>query len=162
VCTVAMMMSSEVDARLVALFGSATRVRTLGMLANAYRPMTGYRIGQTAAVPLPKVYRELKRLRSGGLVEQTPDGWVLIDLDVRRLLRKRYRVAWASDWFEEVKRRIPDDEAILARLASLRAPRFPRHWAGRQSRRTRRDPRKDRRLARMGLGTSLHGDSTGV
>jgi hypothetical protein len=153
------MMSSEVDPKLVALFGSSTRVRTLGVLASAYRAMSGYRVGLTASVPLPKVYRELKRLRSVGLVARVPEGWILTDDDVRHLLRKRYRVAWAADWFREIARRAPEDAAILRHLRSLPAPRFPKHWVPRHPKQYRRDPRKDRLLSRMGLGPSIHGDS---
>jgi hypothetical protein len=155
-------MVLRTDPRLVALFGSTARVRTLAVLASAFRPMTGYRIGRTASVPLPKVYRELKRLRSAGLVAQLPGGWVLSDDDVGSFLRKRLRLAWATDWFGEIERRAPEDRAILGRLRTLGAPGFPRRWTPRDPGQPRRNPRKDRLLSQMGLATSKHGDSAGI
>jgi DNA-binding transcriptional ArsR family regulator len=155
-------VKSRLDRRLVALFGSETRLRTLGVLANSYRPLTGYRIGRTAGVALPKVYRELKRLRSAGLVVQAHGGWVLSDADVGTLLRKRFHVTWEPDWSAEIARRAPADRAILARLRALPPPKFPRAWTPRRPARFRRRAVKDRLLLQMGSGTSLHGDPPGV
>jgi hypothetical protein len=151
-------MSSPLDGRLVALLGSETRTRVLGCLANAFRPLTGYRVGRTVGVPLPKVYRELKRLRASGLVVQQGGGWVLGDEDVRHLLRKRFRVSWAADWFGEIARRAPEDRAIAARLRALPPPRFRTGWTPRNPVRFRRDIEKDRLLRILGRRTSQHAD----
>jgi hypothetical protein len=124
--------------------------------------MTGYRIGRTAGVPLPKVYRELKRLRVSGLVARRDGGWVLDDEDVRQLLRKRFHVAWATDWFDEVARRAPEDRELAARLHALPAPKFSVGWKPRRPARFQRGAEKDRRLRNMGARISLHGDSPRV
>lgn len=150
-------MRGAVDRRLVALCGSETRVRTLGVLANAFGPLTGYRIGRTAQVPLPKVYRELRRLQSARLVANTSGGWVLRDPDVGALLRKRYRVAWAGDWLRGISRRQSEDRRILDQLQSLPPPKFPKQWSPRGPRRLARRRGKDALLRRMGLEASLHG-----
>lgn len=144
------------DRRLAALFGSEARLRTLGVLANAFRPLTGYRVGRTADVALPKVYRELRRLQRVGLVAHAADGWTLTDPDVESFLRKRYRVSWSVDWFQEVARRASDDKALLARLRRLPPPKFPRGWKPRARGGDRRRRDKDALLADLGQGPSLH------
>lgn len=146
-----------IDTRLVALCGSETRLRTLGVLANSFGPLTGYRVGRTAGVSLPKVYRELKRLRSAGLVRLGPKGWILSDPDVGVLLRKRFRISWSRDWFDGIARRSTSDAGILDELRRLPPPRFPKGWRPRDPTRFARDPEKDQLLARLGLESSLHG-----
>jgi|SRR5208282_875702 len=92
-------MEFSVDPRLVAVFGSETRVRTLAVLASANGPMTAYRVGKVGEVSMPKVYREIYRLSEVGLVGRRGDGWILLDDDVGGLLRRRVRISWSEDWF---------------------------------------------------------------
>jgi hypothetical protein len=152
-------MSSRIDPRLVALCGSETRAKTVGVLAGAFRPLTGYRVGRTAGISLPKVYRELKRLEVAGLARHSPQGWSLIDPDVAALFRRRYRVSWADDWFAEIRRRSRDDAALLRKLRTLPPPAFPRAWTPRRPERFRRSPGKDQLLKELGWRESHHGDA---
>ena len=84
-------MTVTPDPALVAFLGSETRARTLGVLANAEFPMTGYRVAVVAGVPRSRVYRELRRAIEAGIVRIEKDGYRLIDPDFRILLRKRIR-----------------------------------------------------------------------
>jgi hypothetical protein len=104
-------METVVDPLLVAAFGSETRVRTLAALAGARRPMTAYRVAKVGGVPVQKAYEEFGRLCQSGLVAQREGGWVLVDNDVRLLLRKRVRVGWSEDRFSgETERERRADE----------------------------------------------------
>ena len=150
-------METNPDPKLVALFGSETRVRALAVLAGAHRPMTAYRVGKTGSVPLPKAYREIHRLEKAGLVGRRGSGWVLLDDDVRALLRKRVRILWWEDWRAERDRTAPERSALLRRLEALPAPKLPKEWKPRNPREFARDPGKDRILRRLGLRTSSHG-----
>jgi sugar-specific transcriptional regulator TrmB len=151
-------MATRIDPRLVALFGSETRVRTLAVLAGASRPMTAYRVGKVGGVPLPKAYEEVRRLAVTGLVVRRASGWVLADPDVRALLLKRVRIAWSEDWFAERRRRAREAAAIFERLRQVPHRKPPRGWKPRNPRRFYRSPTKDRILREMGLRTSLHAD----
>ncbi len=89
-------MPLEPSPELVALFGSATRVRTLAALATAPGPITGYRIARMCGISPTKTYAELYRLRSANVVREQPTatgrrGWLLSDPDVVALLRRRAR-----------------------------------------------------------------------
>jgi hypothetical protein len=44
-------MPIDLEAGLVALFGSATRVSVLAVLAGVSRPFTGYRVAKIAGIP---------------------------------------------------------------------------------------------------------------
>jgi hypothetical protein len=94
-------MSNRVDPGLAEFAGSETRVLTLGVLANATRPLTGYRIAKIAGRPEIKVYEELRRATGVGTVEKTTDGFRLVDPDLRALLRKRIRLFWSEDWYAD-------------------------------------------------------------
>jgi DNA-binding transcriptional ArsR family regulator len=145
------------DPALVTLFGSKTRVRTLAVLASAARPMTAYRIAKVGEVAIPKVYAELPKLSRAGIVGHRDDGWVLLDDDVRSLLRKRVRIAWAQDFIAESERMGPARKATLARLAKLPPPKFDtKGWTPKHPKRLMRHRGKDRILRQMGLRRSNH------
>ena len=148
----------RIDPKLVGLFGSETRFRTLAVLAGAHRPLTAYRVGKVGAISMPKVYREISSLGRAGVLRQEPGGWVLVNEDVRRLLLKRVRIAWGTDWFDERSRRAEEERTFLERLG--RAPHSlpPKGWKPRDPNRFRRSPTKNRMLRQMGLRTSLHAD----
>jgi hypothetical protein len=151
-------MEPGVDPRLVALFGSETRVRTLAVLAGAHRPVTAYRIGKVGAIPIHKAYEEVRRLGKVGLVAQRAGGWVLLDEEVRALLRRRVRIAWSEDWFAERNRRAEEERDLLERLRRIPHARPPKGWKPRDPKRFRRSPTKDRILHEMGLRESVHAD----
>jgi hypothetical protein len=105
-------MTSRIDPGLAEFTGSETRVLTLGVLANATRPLTGYRVAKIAGRPEIKVYEELRRAIGAGTVEKTVDGFRLVDPDLRALLRKRVRLYWSEDWYSgEVERAARADAA---------------------------------------------------
>ena len=85
-----------------AFAGSATRLRTLAPIANANFPLTAYRIAWLSRIARSKVYDELRRLLSAGLVEERKDRreeatWTLTDPAVAEFLRKKVRIAWSED-----------------------------------------------------------------
>jgi len=149
----------RVDRRLVALCGSERRLRVLAVLANASRPLTGYRVALIGEVPVSKVYGELRKLEKSGLVGlRGSSGWVLRDPDLGSFLRKRIRIVWWKDWFDRQERRERADRVFLGRLRAAARPRFSRDpgWAPRNPSLYRRDPRKDEALIEMGLRPSNH------
>ncbi|MFZ3355657.1 MAG: hypothetical protein WA549_02730 [Thermoplasmata archaeon] len=151
-------MEPEIDPPLVAAFGSETRVRVLAVLAWASRPMTAYRVGKTGDVPLPKAYNEIYRLEKAGLVGRRRSGWVLLDDDIRALLRRRVRILWLDDWVSERSRRATGENALLERLSRIRHPPPPRDWKPKDPQRFARSRLKDRVLREMGLRTSIHAE----
>jgi hypothetical protein len=151
-------MDDDIDPRLIALFGSETRVRTLAVLAGAHRPMTAYRVGRVGEMPLPMAYREIDRLATAGLIGRSGRGWVLLDGDVRALLLKRVRVSWADDWFSERARRVSAETPLLRQIRRAPIVRPPQRWRPRNPKRFNRSPTKDRILREMGLRTSIHAD----
>jgi hypothetical protein len=110
-----------VDRQVVALLGSTNRVRTLVPLANAYWPMTAYRIAQLAGIPRTKVYDELRRLQVAGAVEERKSRkgrstWVLLDRDMALYLRKKIRISWSADLAAAAVRRAAKERDTLVRI----------------------------------------------
>lgn len=154
-------MGLEVDPGLLALFGSKDRVRTLAILANANSPLTAYRIARTAEVEPPNIYRELSKLVRVSEVRRmkTPEGeegWALIDSDLQRLFRKRWRLTWSVDLIREQRGK----QERVARTFS-KASRIPltlptaRSTGSLPARLARRRLEKDRILARGQARTSI-------
>ncbi len=149
----------KVDPGLVALCGSERRLRVLAVLANASRPLTGYRVSLIGGVPVSKVYDELRKLEKGGLIgRRGSSGWVLLDPDLGSLLRKRIRIVWWKDWFDRQDRRERADRMFMDRLRAAPRPRLSkdRGWTPRNPSLYKRDPRKDEALTEMGLRPSNH------
>ncbi len=151
------------DPALVSLFGSRARVLTIAALANSAEPLTGYRISFVTGVPRPKVYGELWKGVHTGIIREDPNGFVLIDADIRALLRRRVRVSWDEEWdrargdadatigavYERVLASLPDDPEFYR----------PRNWKPtaetvRCLRSKIRPPEKDRILREEGGRTS--------
>lgn len=89
---------------LQALFGSQTRVRLLGALADSREPQTGYFLAKKAGVYPSKAYGELRRLEKAGILgaRQNASGYkkyFLADDDLRKFLRRRVRITSAQEWF---------------------------------------------------------------
>jgi hypothetical protein len=164
-------MRVRTDPALVAFCGGETRVRTLGTLANAQFPMTGYRVAKVAGVPEPKVYPELRRAVRAGIVRKEKDGYRLIDADVRALLQKRVRLFWDVDWdrardgwdgetsrllqqgLSAIRQRLRSDSSFL-RPRGWKPPLAARSW----DRELRRPPGKDARIRRRGYRSSKRED----
>jgi hypothetical protein len=112
----------EPDPGLAALVGSETRLRLLAVLANAHRPMTGYRVAKTGEVSISKTYPELSHLERAKLAEHRRTGWIIVDKDVARLLRKRLPISDSEDWFLDKPKRDAEDRSLLDRLEKLPPP----------------------------------------
>lgn len=164
-------MTLRGDSALVAAFGSATRVRTLAVLANAAGPLTAYRVALVGGIPIDKAYREVRRLARSGLVERRRNGWVLVDGDLRSLLQRRVRVRWDRDWDQERSGWAEETpkllsaglETIRGRLSSDPGYLRPRSWkptpaARRTIRELDRPAEKDALLRRAGLRSSFRED----
>ena len=151
-------MKAPTDPALVAFTGSETRVLVLAPAANSPAPLSAYKIAVMAGLPRTKVYRELRRLESTGIVarSKSQEGtalWWVIDEDIRQLLRRRARIGLSDDLSQsaeglelrtrkvlEFARRNPISADLLAKPAS---PRFPEEF--------RRIRQKDEILGRLGL-----------
>jgi hypothetical protein len=150
-------MSFDLDPQLLAAFGSATRLRTVAVLANAFRPLTGYRVGKTGGIALPKVYRELHRLERAGVVARRGKGWVLTDRELGALVAQRIRISWSEDWDAELRRRAPEIAALHENLGRIPRAKPPKRFVPRRPEEYDRPAFKDRRLREMGLRPSVHG-----
>jgi DNA-binding transcriptional ArsR family regulator len=160
-------MAFEVDPGLLALFGSGTRVRVLAPLANASAPLTAYRIASLVGVPRTKVYAELDRLASAGIVKrfrasESRTVWELCDPDLRRLLRRKARIVWSRDLIATAVQRAARTRRIL--LDSRRKPLDPRYFTKpfrpRNVREFARSREKDALLASLGLRISRRAGMT--
>src|SRR2546428_13766898 len=93
------------------LFGSETRAKVLGFLADARTPKTGYQISKATDVRPPKVYRELRRLAETDFLEVVEEPgrkrYRMVDEDLRRLLLRCARITSEDEWFsaERVRER---------------------------------------------------------
>ncbi|HTT45722.1 MAG TPA: helix-turn-helix domain-containing protein, partial [Thermoplasmata archaeon] len=107
-------MGVPIDSGIAALFGSATRARTLAVLANSLEPLTGYRIAEVSGDERIKVYSMLASLERAGIVVSTKreDGrttvWTLRDPDVGSLLRRRVRLVGEKEWDTDVTKRLSE------------------------------------------------------
>jgi DNA-binding transcriptional ArsR family regulator len=109
--------------QVAALLGSTNRVRTLAPLANAYRPMTAYRVAQLAGIPRTKVYEELRRLLKAGVVRERRNRrgsstWTLLDADMALYLRKKIRISWSGDLASSAPRRLAKERRTAVGLLS--------------------------------------------
>jgi len=150
-------MRGMADRGLVAFCGSETRVSTLGVLANAERPLTGYRISKLAGLQPIKVYRELERAIRAGLVGKSESGYRLLDRDVRTLLQKRVRVSWSEAWFADEGERAKRSRKVLENSVAWYDPRRYKSnskVAKRYATEIQRPPEKDKLSQRVGVGPS--------
>lgn len=94
-------MGGSLDPALAVLFGSEARALSLGVLANAKRPMTGYRVAKTAGIPKIKAYAQLKAAAQAGWIERRGNMYWMPEGDLRSLLRKKVRLYWYEDWLSD-------------------------------------------------------------
>ena len=97
-------MSFRINPSIEKLFGSKTRAKVLGLLANSPEPKTGYALSKALDIGPPKVYPLLKALESAGFLESIVSGpgfkrYFLRDDNLRQFLRKKVRIAFEEDWF---------------------------------------------------------------
>lgn len=148
-------MAFQIPARVEAVFGSRTRAKVLGYLAEMSIPQTGYAISKNLGIGPAKVYGELKRLESCGVVISSQDVrgnkvFLLNDEDLRRFLVKNIRILSSSDWFSperiaERRRTFEEMRQVSINLPStpVRSGRLP------FANEFRRSPEKDRALNRV-------------
>ncbi len=127
-------MAAKAPQGIEGVFGSATRARILGLLAQASAPRTGYSIAKELEIGVSNVYPELRRLEAMALVAARLDAkgskvYTLADEDLRRFLQRRMRVMAASDWL--AAERVAERETLSKDLGKL-ALRLPRKRAGRK------------------------------
>jgi len=152
-------MGVPIDSGIAALFGSATRARTLAVLANSLEPLTGYRIAEVSGDERIKVYSMLASLERAGIVVSTKreDGrttvWTLRDPDVGSLLRRRVRLVGEKEWDTDVTKRLSEVRDLRDRVLKIdlsNYPSLPREGV----KELERPPEKDRDLAAAGLRPS--------
>jgi hypothetical protein len=156
------MMEANLDPPLSALFGSRTRLLTMAVLANADEPLTGYRVAKVAGLPRTKVYPEIRKGVSSGLLVRVGSGYRMDDPDVRDLLRKRVRIRWYDEWNRSRGSRGESVERELSQIrASLKGVRTydPNNRIPASAiRELKRSPEKNRILRRLGLRPSTRKD----
>jgi DNA-binding PadR family transcriptional regulator len=148
-------MKFNIDPAVGQLFGSETRAKVLGVLANSLEPKTGYEISKTLDISPPKVYDVLKRLETSGFLKAVrgrsrSKRYFLADEDLRRLVLKRVRIAVEKDWFSPEMEREREKAFELARKLVVRVPKamgIPKSIPNRRE--FMRPPEKDRALARI-------------
>lgn len=151
-------MEIPIDPEIVQLFGGRTRASVLGVLANAGRPLTAYRVGQIAGAQLTKVGAELRRLERAAIVRQVSPsdggpGWIMTEPSLREMLRRRVRIVWLPDWDEQVRRRALRSRSLPRSRIDLRRYR-PDPGSVPNRREFVRPPEKDRILLALGLPAS--------
>src|SRR3990172_2109650 len=122
-------MRLTLDPGMIALFGSETRAKGLGFLADARTPRTGYAVAAAIGVKPPKVYVELKRLAAGGILEVVaepggPARYRIGDGPLREFLVRRGRVTTFVDWFDGSRRQARDQLLEQARSLRVVLPRW--------------------------------------
>jgi hypothetical protein len=149
-------MTVSADPAIEQFCGSRVRLETLGVLAAAVTPMTGYRVAQIAGLPREKVYPELRKAVALGTVQKDETGYVLVDGDLRTLLRKRVRVTFESAWDRPLSAGAVEAELrqIRTRTRKIRLYDSANRIPAAAIRELERDPEKNGRLRRLGLRPS--------
>src|SRR3972149_9567131 len=100
-------MTFRVDPGIGTLFGSETRVKGLGFLADARAPKTGYQVAKATGLKPPKAYRELQRLAETEFVRVVEQPgrkcFLLVNDDLRRLLLRYARITTEDEWFSPAR-----------------------------------------------------------
>jgi hypothetical protein len=155
-------MEAEVDPGLGSLVGSRARLLTLAVLANSDEPLSGYRIAKIASLPRVKVYPEIRKGIEAGILARDGQGYRMVDIDLRSMLRKRVRIRWDEEWDRARSVRATNSADDLERIrASLKGVRLydPKNRVPRTAiRELERDPEKNRILRRLNLRPSARKD----
>ncbi len=139
------------------LFGSETRAKVLGFLADARTPKTGYQTSKATGIRPPKVYRELRRLAETDFLEIVEEPgrkrYRMVDEDLRRLLLRRARITSQDEWFSP--ERVRERRGALERASGIRVSlpeSTPNRDAVLNPSEYERSPAKDRALRRFAPG----------
>jgi biotin operon repressor len=145
----------------VNVFGSQARAKVLGYLANSDTPQTGYAISKSVEISFSKVFEELKRLESAGILVKTLDSrgrsqFALRDPELRSSLSKRIRIISAEEWFSPDKVARRRKALVDAKGISVSLPRVPSGtgWSSRLAAEFHCAPEKDRALKRVRRASS--------
>jgi hypothetical protein len=109
--------------RLAQLLGSSTRANIVELLASANKPLSAYRVSKMYNMNMGKVYSEMKKLASLGLVSTTTGNkgleYALVDDNLRELaLKLSPRVINYDDWSSQEAR------AQRFRSGMIKVPKF--------------------------------------
>ena len=119
-------MTFQVNPKLAVLFGSETRSKVLGFLADAREPKTGYQVAKAIGIKPPKVYRELGRLAEKEFLSRVEEGgrrlFVLVNDDLRKLVLKYSRITSEDEWFSAERLRDRRDALDRAARIHVRLP----------------------------------------
>lgn len=152
-------MSFRINPAIQQLFGSETRAKVLGLLADSSEPKTGYELSKRLGINPSKVYETLRKMEGAGFLGVVPDfspykRYLLVDEDLKRLLLKSVRIVAEEDWFSPERVREREEAAKLTKRIRVDIP---------ASSRNRKDlpifselirpPEKDRALRRIATRT---------
>lgn len=148
-------MSFRINPAVQQLFGSETRAKVLGILADSPEPKTGYELSKVLEISPPKVYNVLKTLERAGFLGVVVSGsgfkrYFLADDDLKQFLLKKVRIVLQEEWFSP--ERVRDRERVLglAKRLTVNLPKskgIPKSIPNPQE--FVRPPEKDRALARV-------------
>ena len=129
-------MRPLIDPARSTLIKSEARILSLGVLANASGPLTGYRVAAIADLPRIKVYPELREAESCGWITRSAAGYEMPESYLRSLLASRVRIVWSEDWMAGETKRMRRVQAADNRDTSwfnpakyARNPRVARRYA---------------------------------
>lgn len=139
------------------LFGSETRAKVLGFLADARTPKTGYQISKATGIRPTKVYGELRRLAETDFLEVVEEPrrklYRMVDEDLRKLLLRRARITSEDEWFSPERVRERREALERASRTPLSLPEStPNRDAVLNPSEYERSPAKDRALRRFAPG----------
>ena len=159
-------MTFQVNPDIATLFGSETRAKVLGFLADARAPKTGYQVAKATGLKPPKAYRELQRLAETEFVRVVEEPgrkcFLLVNDDLRRLLLRYARITTEDEWFSPD--RVRERREVLERASRirLRLPEsrpnpdaVPNRWE------YERSPAKARALRRIARRSLKGGEAEG-
>ena len=148
-------MAFQVPTKVAMVFGGQTRAKVLGYLAESSVPQNGYALSKALGMGVSKVYEELKRLESCGVLRSSRDAkgskqFALNDEDLRRFLVRNVRILPADEWLSPAgvdRRRRSFEEA---KRIAIDLPTAPTRAGVRPfAKEFRRPPEKDRALDRV-------------
>ena len=153
-------MSVWINMAVPRLFGSETRAKVLGLLADSPEPKTGYEISKVLGINPSKVYDVLRKLEGTGFLGVIPDRsryrrYFLSNEDLRRFFLKNVRIAAEDDWFGPTRIRDRERAFEMAKALKVEVPEFkgsPRNLPNLAE--FRRPPEKDRALKRVATKSS--------
>ncbi|MFQ5951686.1 MAG: helix-turn-helix domain-containing protein [Candidatus Geothermarchaeales archaeon] len=143
------------------MFGSQTRTKVLGYLADSHLPKTAYSLAKETGGSMTRVYGLMKQLARSGIVESRSDEsgytrYVLADDDLRKFLQRRVRVTSSDEWFSPyraMERRRTYERLKGSKIELPELTPSPSRAPGREEAERRRE--KDRALQAIREGRPL-------